>query len=320
MKKIAAPICVLLLPLLGSVAQAASFDCAKAASKVEKQICETPGLSRLDDELTTVFAGAVALADDKQRLMHEQRRWLLGRNGKCESRSGPNLLAEEGCIARSYEERIKQLIAERKQLDGYTLVMSKDEGLCSHMLRLFTNDLREHDRGTTDHDEFKAVPWKGTRISFDDHGATRYWIVDGALLDFDNDGKLDYIVRSQGMLSSMPADSISVFPADVAARANELTSQEFYGAKNRIAIAGTFYPLNGRSDHTGEPLWRLSPLIYDGVSYVFMQTFYEPAGFKGSPTSDFMVIGKYGGGRFVDRDMSGQMEDICYFKRFGEYR
>jgi hypothetical protein len=31
--------------------------------------------------------------------------------------------------------------------------------------------------------------------------------------------------------------------------------------------------------------------------------------------SDFAVIAKYGGGRFIDRDLTGKMEDICYYRR-----
>lgn len=305
------------LPAIVPFAQAASFDCAKAASKVERQICDTPALSRLDDELAEIYGRALKLADDKDELMREQRRWLQARNRKCESTSGPNMLLEKNCLVRSYQNRIERLIAEHKQLDGYTLLMSRDDRLCHHMLQLFTNDLQKYGRGSNDHDEFKAVPWVSSRISYEDHGATRFWNVEGALFDFNNDGKLDFVVRNHGMLSSMPADSISVFPPEVATRTNELTVKEFFDARNRIAIAGTFYPMDPPFAEIGEPLWLLSPFIYHGVSYVYMQTFYEPAGFKGQMTPDVMVIGKYIGGRFVDRDLSGQMENICYYKRFG---
>ena len=41
---------VLTLPV-----QAASFDCAKAGTKVEKLICGDAGLSKLDDELAAAY-------------------------------------------------------------------------------------------------------------------------------------------------------------------------------------------------------------------------------------------------------------------------
>jgi len=64
-------------------------------------------------------------------------------------------------------------------------------------------------------------------------------------------------------------------------------------------------------------MWVLSPFIYRKVCYLLMQSVYEPDGAKGG---DAMVISKYRGGRFVNQDTTGTMEDICYFKRFGVNR
>jgi uncharacterized protein len=309
-------LCGLVLPV---VAQAASFDCVKAQSQVEKQICGNGKLSRLDDELANIYAGALKLSGDKNQLVKQQRDWLKARNRKCTNPLGTNSYGEEVCLIHSYQGRIKALIKAHKELDGYTVLMSKDNELCNHMLKSFTEDLQHDSRGTNLHEEFYAVPWKPAKYSYEYHGKLEYQNVEGALFDFNNDGVLDFVVRFRGMLSSMPADAIAVFGAEMAKRANELTAKEFYGASNYIHIAGSFYDLSGPLKGGSESLWRLSPFIYRGTSYLFMQSVYEPVDYKG-PSQDEMVISKYVGGRFEDREMTGKMEDICYFKRFGAVR
>jgi len=298
--------CVLLAP----AAQAASFDCGKAGTKVERLICADSAISRLDDELAKIYGGALKLSPDKNQLMQEQREWLKARNRKC---------SDERCLVISYQERIKELINTYKELDGYTLLMSKNDELCNHMLKQFTEDLQKYPRGSNQHEEFELVPWEPTQYSYEHGGRIDRRDVEGALFDINNDGVRDFVVRNQSMLSSMRADSISVFEGHVAERVSDLSAKEFYEAANRIDIAGSVYPLSATLDGRSEGVWLLSPFIYHGVSYLYMQSVYEPAGYKNA-TEDVMLISKYGGGRFVQRDMSGKMEDICYFKRFGVQR
>ena len=61
----------LLLPL--SFANAASFDCAKATTLVEKAICGDPQLSAQDDALMEAYKHALVEATDANRLKAEQR-------------------------------------------------------------------------------------------------------------------------------------------------------------------------------------------------------------------------------------------------------
>ncbi len=65
------------LCLLADVACAASFDCAKAHSKLERAICADLRLSALDDELAGVYRDALALAFDRAALKKSQRDWLM---------------------------------------------------------------------------------------------------------------------------------------------------------------------------------------------------------------------------------------------------
>ena len=79
---------------------AASFDCGKAASEVEKIICSDDGLSKLDEELTEAYRQALKRIDIRKQTIESQRHWLKYERNVC-----PN--AE--CIKKAYETRIKEL-------------------------------------------------------------------------------------------------------------------------------------------------------------------------------------------------------------------
>lgn len=61
-------------------AQAASFDCAKATTKVEKLICADAALSKLDEELTKVYGEVLKKSLDEALLKKQQRASLKARN------------------------------------------------------------------------------------------------------------------------------------------------------------------------------------------------------------------------------------------------
>ncbi len=88
----------LLLPL--SFANAASFDCAKATTLVEKAICGDPQLSARDDALMTAYQHALVEASDANRLKAEQRAWLKNVRNKCQ---------DETCLYSAYDQRIAAL-------------------------------------------------------------------------------------------------------------------------------------------------------------------------------------------------------------------
>ena len=91
--------------VLGMTAHAASFDCAKAGTKVEHFICDNPEISKLDFDLNVVYLNAIVNAEMQQNkqqasaLKQSQRLWLKDRN-KC---------GEEGCVREAYKKRIEQL-------------------------------------------------------------------------------------------------------------------------------------------------------------------------------------------------------------------
>jgi len=86
-------------------AHAASFDCAKARTKVEHIICENPEISKLDKELSTAYKAA--LQDERQvdSVRQAQKRWLKERNN----------CRDAGCVKNAYELRMGQLAAPPKK-------------------------------------------------------------------------------------------------------------------------------------------------------------------------------------------------------------
>ncbi len=68
--------------VFGALAQAASFDCEKAKTKIEKLICNNEELSKLDEELAEAYAEALAKSPEPEKLKAEQKEWL--KNGRAQ--------------------------------------------------------------------------------------------------------------------------------------------------------------------------------------------------------------------------------------------
>jgi uncharacterized protein len=90
---------LLLFPLAAS---AASFDCAKAVSRVEKAICSESELSTLDEHLGRFyFAARDRLAENASCIAADQRDWIRRRNA----------CADSACLKKLYLERLAELAA-----------------------------------------------------------------------------------------------------------------------------------------------------------------------------------------------------------------
>lgn len=88
------------LLIVSPLAHATSFDCKKASTFVEKAICASPLLGKLDDALTNNYRQMMAsdLGDgpDNKSLKKEQRAWIARRN-KCTT---------EQCLIDLYRKRV----------------------------------------------------------------------------------------------------------------------------------------------------------------------------------------------------------------------
>lgn len=79
---------------------AASFDCSKAGTQIEKAICSYPELSALDEQLASAYRAATVTAADQSQLKQGQRTWITQVRDKCEDTS---------CLALAYQNRINDL-------------------------------------------------------------------------------------------------------------------------------------------------------------------------------------------------------------------
>lgn len=92
--------------VLNCSVHAASFDCGKAASKVEKLICSDAAISKLDDELTAVYRSALQNKTQAESIRQTQKQWLTERNG----------CADLACVKQAYEARLHGLASNSESV------------------------------------------------------------------------------------------------------------------------------------------------------------------------------------------------------------
>jgi len=117
------------LPVLASaplLAQAASFDCAKASAPVDQLICASPALSEQDEKLSAAFKQAkTQTGTDGPALLAQQRQWLRDRQAAC---SVPQPLPDDktaltACLSQQYQDRLQALAHPPQAVKG-------DDSLC----------------------------------------------------------------------------------------------------------------------------------------------------------------------------------------------
>ena len=91
--------------LLSTYANSASFDCKKATTWVEKTICESTELSKLDEAMAKKYKNDLINEsndkDSKDRVIYEQRIWLKFQRNTCK---------DTACLVREYKERIEDTV------------------------------------------------------------------------------------------------------------------------------------------------------------------------------------------------------------------
>ncbi|WP_394209965.1 lysozyme inhibitor LprI family protein [Psychrobacter piscatorii] len=104
-------LCITTIGILGTClfstyANSTSFDCNKAATWVEKTVCESSELSKLDDTMAKKYKSNLDAAPDyedskafKDRFIANQHTWLNFQRNTCKS---------EECLIREYKEYIEE--------------------------------------------------------------------------------------------------------------------------------------------------------------------------------------------------------------------
>ena len=96
---------IFILIALNSKSFAASFDCAKAVSRIENEICASPELSDLDYQLANAYKSAISRSDDIDGVKAAQRAWLKETRNSC---------GDVNCLISVYKDRIEALAGNQK--------------------------------------------------------------------------------------------------------------------------------------------------------------------------------------------------------------
>jgi uncharacterized protein len=92
----------LVAAVIANPALAASFDCAKAATAIEKQVCADAELSTLDELLGRFYRGVLDVLQQSPCFKDDQRQWL----GKVRNRCADSI-----CLREAYLRRLGALSA-----------------------------------------------------------------------------------------------------------------------------------------------------------------------------------------------------------------
>jgi len=97
--------CLLAVPAWAQEGPKASFDCKKAATRVERAICQGLHTAELDRAMDELYRAALEKAGAQRAATEaKQRQWLAARDTRC-GRSKPDVT----CIEKTYKQRIVEL-------------------------------------------------------------------------------------------------------------------------------------------------------------------------------------------------------------------
>ncbi len=215
--------------------------------------------------------------------------------------------------------------------DEYVLVMSKDDKVCQHMLKIYNQDLKDFgDREINfeQHEEFKAIRWEKKDYSWKIY-LSYTGILQVAKFDINNDGKREIVLKQGDKgLKGEPSDQIYIFhekdidtSGDEIVFTEELTNEAIDilgGALGRgRAFKANVYTLkelpvfeilniNGKELPIRYSLggwFHFHPFLYNGKYFTSMHDW-----FPGIETK-WEVILQY--------NKENELRDICYFLRAG---
>lgn len=144
-------------------AQATSFDCGKAKSKVEHIICDNAEISKLDDELSATYSAALRSIVQANSIKQEQKQWMKERSG----------CADAACVKQAYEMRLQGLssvteksISNSRPKLRFTVTKGEGWSVCESYAR-YLNSLPENDaypvchlKLSPDYPDLKEPDWE----------------------------------------------------------------------------------------------------------------------------------------------------------------
>jgi hypothetical protein len=132
--------------------------------------------------------------------------------------------------------------------------------------------------------------------------ARRCSSLDKTIIDLDNDGRADLLVKTTFCMKGNPSDSFYVFPADsnVLEEANWQDLSPLLATHDKFERTGGTYPLTSLRIDIGQAppalttTFSLQPFLLDGRAYIGLT----------DPRREWVVIARYRGGE--------RFEDLCY--------
>lgn len=176
----------------------------------------------------------------------------------------------------------------------------KDLPLCRKVASLF------EERLTPDSEVFKTVEWKPVELKGQGPKTRHCSSLDQALLDLDNNGTKDLVIRTTFCMKGAPSDSLYVFPADshVLEQLSWQDMAPLLATHDKFERTGGSYPLTGlpmsSESSKGNPalstVFTVHPFMLDNHRYVAMT----------DARGEWTVIANYLRGE--------RFEDLCYLR------
>ena len=141
----------------------ASFDCAKAKTKIEKLICANPKLSQLDEKVSALYKKVLEQSPVPEDTKEQQREWVKDRR---------NLCKDAACLEEAYASRISDLEEDLKRLP-FKPVLEKP------LLTFPADPAEKRDAAAGLEQPIKKVPFEliGRISSGHDAGGAKYDII-----------------------------------------------------------------------------------------------------------------------------------------------
>lgn len=176
------------------------------------------------------------------------------------------------------------------------LMAAKDRPFCEKVAKFFGERL------IPDADLLKTVEWKPVELKGQGPKIRRCSSLDRAIVDLDNDGHLDLVVKTSFCMKGAPSDSLYLFPIEspVLDQAGWQDMSPLLATQDKFERTGGAYPLSSLHTEKVPPalttLFAIQPFVVDGVTYVSLT----------DARREWMVIAKYLRGE--------QFEDQCYLR------
>lgn len=185
------------------------------------------------------------------------------------------------------------------------LMASKDNRYCEQLLDLFQRNMGGGSRFSLNTEPFSAIMWEPVSVAGVGPKVRHCANLDKALIDLDNDGTKDLVVKTTFCMKGSPSDSFYVFPADskVLEQASWQDMSPVLATSDKFERTGGTYPLTALQMAGSEKpvpvlstAFTLQPFVVEGkISVALWDTH-----------GTWIVVAKYlRGDRF---------EDQCYFR------